>query len=142
MTDLAADNVAVESTPGALKLVRMREFGVGKASTVSISIVTALILISLWWGAAALRLVPHLFLPTPSEVWSAAQSVFADGYANATLWEHVSASLARILIAAAIAVGLGVPIGLLMGLSRWAKGVFDAPIESFIGRCRRSPTCR
>jgi taurine transport system permease protein len=131
MTDLAADNVAVESPPGALKLVRMREFGVGKASTVSISIVTALILITLWWGAAALRLVPHLFLPTPSEVWSAAQSVFADGYANATLWEHVSASLARILIAAAVAFGLGVPIGLLMGLSRWAKGVFDAPIEFY-----------
>jgi len=131
MTDLAADNVAVESLPGALKLVRMREFGVGKASTVSISIVTALILITLWWGAAALRLVPHLFLPTPSEVWSAAQSVFADGYANATLWEHVSASLARILVAAAVAFGLGVPIGLLMGLSRWAKGVFDAPIEFY-----------
>jgi len=131
MTDLAAADVAAEPTQVAPKLVRMREFGAGKASTVGVSILTALILISLWWGAAALRLVPHLFLPTPSEVWNAAQSVFEDGYANASLWEHVSASLARILIAAAIAVGLGVPIGLLMGLSRWAKGVLDAPIEFY-----------
>ena len=46
-------------------------------------------------------------------MWTAAQSVFEDGYANATLWEHVGASLSRILIAATIAVGLGVPIGLL-----------------------------
>ena len=131
MTDLAAADVAAEPTQVAPKLVRMREFGAGKASTVGVSTLTALILISLWWGAAALRLVPHLFLPTPSEVWNAAQSVFEDGYANASLWEHVSASLARILIAAAIAVGLGVPIGLLMGLSRWAKGVLDAPIEFY-----------
>ena len=42
-----------------------------------------------------------------------------------------SASLARILTAAAIAIALGVPIGLLMGLSRWAKGVFDTPIEFY-----------
>jgi taurine transport system permease protein len=131
MTDLAADNLAAAPTQAEPKLVRMREFGVGKAPTAGISILTALILISLWWAAAALRLVPHLFLPTPSEVWSAAQSIYQDGYANASLWEHVSASLARILIAAAIAFGLGVPIGLIMGLSRWAKGVFDAPIEFY-----------
>ena len=43
----------------------------------------------------------------------------------------MSASLARVLTAAAIAIALGVPIGLLMGLSRWAKGVFDTPIEFY-----------
>ena len=43
----------------------------------------------------------------------------------------MSASLARIFLAFAIAVGLGIPIGLVMGLSRWAKGVFDAPIEFY-----------
>ncbi len=75
--------------------------------------------------------MPHLFLPTPGEVVNAAISFYQDGYANATLWEHVSASLARILVAAAIAIALGVPVGLFMGLSRWAKGVFDTPIEFY-----------
>lgn len=28
-------------------------------------------------------------------------------------------------------MGLGVPLGLLMGLNRWAKGVLDAPIEFY-----------
>jgi taurine transport system permease protein len=37
----------------------------------------------------------------------------------------------RILTAATIAIGLGVPVGLLMGLNRWAKGVFDTPIEFY-----------
>jgi taurine transport system permease protein len=75
--------------------------------------------------------VPHLFLPTPAEVIVQAQSIWDEGYANATLWEHVSASLARILTAAAIAVLLGIPVGLLMGLNRWAKGVLDTPIEFY-----------
>ena len=47
------------------------------------------------------------------------------------MWEHVSASLTRILTAAAIAIALGIPVGLFMGLSRWAKGVFDTPIEFY-----------
>src|SRR6202044_1363937 len=80
---------------------------------------------------ADLRLVPHLFLPTPGEAATAAVSVFQDGYANATLFEHVGASLLRIFAAAAIAIVLGTPIGLLMGLSKWTKGVFDTPIEFY-----------
>ena len=35
------------------------------------------------------------------------------------------------MTAAAIAIALGTPIGLIMGLSRWAKGVFDTPIEFY-----------
>jgi taurine transport system permease protein len=132
MTDLAVLSLSPEADAAPLpRLVRMREFGVGKASSVRISVVTGAILIGLWWGASELHLASHLFLPTPTEVINAAISVFKDGYANASLWEHVSASLGRILVAAAIAVVLGVPIGLLMGLSRWAKGVFDAPIEFY-----------
>jgi len=58
-------------------------------------------------------------------------SVYQDGYANASLWEHVGTSLLRVMAAAAIAIALGTPIGLLMGLSRWMKGVFDTPIEFY-----------
>jgi taurine transport system permease protein len=128
MSDLAID--APEQT-AAPKLVRMREFGVGRAPTVGISLATAAAIVALWQAASWAHLAPHLFLPTPSEVYAAAVSVFADGYANASLWEHVSASLARIFLAFAIALALGIPVGLLMGLSRWAKGVFDAPIEFY-----------
>ena len=130
MTDLAVNETA-ETQAVAPKLVRMREFGVGKAPTAGISLATAAVLLLLWQAASWAHLAPHLFLPTPAEVYAAAVSIYQDGYANATLWEHVSASLARIFLAFAIAVGLGIPIGLVMGLSRWAKGVFDAPIEFY-----------
>nr|WP_199534788.1 ABC transporter permease subunit [Rhodoferax lacus] len=145
MTDLAAQlaliqNIDASQTlmlpeyskrPPAPTLVKMRSFGIGEGSTVPISVATGLAILFLWWLLAQSGWVAHLFLPTPAEVITMAQSIWDDGYANATLWEHVSASLARILSAAAIAITLGIPVGLLMGLNRWAKGVLDTPIEFY-----------
>jgi taurine transport system permease protein len=132
MTDIAAarssGNSASETSP---RLVKMRRFGRSEGSTLPISIGAGVVILSLWWIVCELRLVPHLFLPTPAEVVNAAVSVFQDGYANATLFQHVGASLFRIFTAAAIAIVLGTPIGLIMGLSKWAKGVFDTPIEFY-----------
>jgi len=131
-SDVAATSApagrAHESAP---RLVKMRRFGVREGSTLPISLASGAVILAAWWIAAELRLVPHLFLPTPAEVASAAVSIFQDGYANATLFEHVGASLLRIFTAAAIAIALGIPIGLLMGLNKWAKGVFDTPIEFY-----------
>ncbi|WP_251140397.1 ABC transporter permease subunit [Rhodoferax sp. U11-2br] len=126
--DRAEQDKPVDFRP---KLVEMRSFGIGGQATVSISIATGVAILLLWWLVAKTGSVPHLFLPTPAEVLATATSIFQDGYANATLWEHVSASLTRILSALAIAVGLGIPVGLLMGLNRWAKGILDTPIEFY-----------
>jgi taurine transport system permease protein len=98
---------------------------------VYISLFTGAAIVLAWWLVSALGLVAPLFLPSPAQVLETAQSIWADGYANATLWEHVSASLLRIFTAAAIAVALGIPVGLTMGLNRWAKGIFDTPIEFY-----------
>ena len=132
MADIAgARTVDQQHSESSPRVVRMRGFGVDGRSTVAISILTGLGLVFLWWLVAQSRIVPHLFLPGPDEVGRAAMSVYQDGYANASIWEHVGASLLRIATAATIAIGLGVPIGLLMGLSRWAKGIFDTPIEFY-----------
>ena len=132
MADIAgAQTVGQQHSESSPRVVRMRGFGVDGRSTVAISILTGLGLVFLWWLVAQSGIVPHLFLPGPDEVGRAAISVYQDGYANASIWEHVGASLLRIATAATIAIGLGVPIGLLMGLSRWAKGIFDTPIEFY-----------
>jgi taurine transport system permease protein len=132
MTDVAAISTEASSTPEtAPRIVKMRGFGLGERSTLPISLATGILIIVAWQGASEGRLVSHLFLPTPREVVSAAISFYQDGYANASMWEHIGASLARILIAAAIAIAFGIPVGLVMGLSRWAKGVFDTPIEFY-----------
>lgn len=117
--------------PAPVRVVRMRSFGIGTQSTVTTSVATAAAILLLWALVARSGWVSHLFLPTPAEVWAIGLDILHDGYANATLWEHVSASLVRILSAALIAVGAGIPIGLWMGLNRWAKGILDTPIEFY-----------
>ena len=129
--DASATVMLPEAKTPAPKRVKMRSFGMGEGSTVFISGATGIAILTLWWLLAQSGWVAHLFLPTPAEVIRMAQSIWDEGYANATLWEHVSASLVRILSAAAISVLLGIPVGLLMGLSRWAKGVLDTPIEFY-----------
>jgi taurine transport system permease protein len=132
MTNVVATPAPAElANEGAPRLVKMRRFGAGEGSTLLISLASGAVILAVWWIVADLRLVPHLFLPTPTEVVTAAISIFQDGYANATLFEHAGASLLRIFTAAAIAIVLGTPIGLLMGLNKWAKGVFDTPIEFY-----------
>lgn len=129
----ASDDASALSAPVDFKpkLVEMRSFGIDGHKTVSISIATGFAILLLWWLVAQTGSVPHLFLPTPAEVLATAVLIFQEGYANGTLWEHVSASLTRILSALGIAVALGVPVGLLMGLNRWAKGILDTPIEFY-----------
>ncbi|WFR98070.1 ABC transporter permease subunit [Rhizobium tumorigenes] len=132
MTELTeAASILHPEAEATHRLVKMRTFGIGERSTAPISIITGILLLAAWWGVAKSGLVAHLFLPTPEEVVKQAVAVYNDGYAGASLWEHVSASLFRILSAAFIACLFGVPVGLAMGLNRWAKGVLDTPIEFY-----------
>ena len=132
MTNVAANPAPAEQAgESAPRLVKMRRFGGGEGSTLPISLLSGVVILAVWWVVSALRLVPHLFLPTPTEVVTAAVAIFQDGYANAALFEHVGASLLRIFTAAAIAILLGMLYRLAHGLSKWAKGVFDTPIEFY-----------
>ena len=132
MTDIAAESrksaAASESAP---RVVAMRDVALAGGNTIAISVATILALLTIWAGATSLHLVSPLFLPTPYEVVTQFIAVYQDGYANATLGEHLGASLFRMSVAAALALGLAIPIGLAMGLNRWAKGIFDPPIEFY-----------
>ncbi|KAB0679122.1 ABC transporter permease subunit [Aureimonas leprariae] len=137
MTDIAHPSIsgtepaAAEAAAPPPRLVRPHGFGAEGRPTRAISLATAVVLLGLWWLVSRLGLVSPLFLPSPEEVWTQGLLVAQDGYAGASLWEHVSASLTRIVSAALIATSVGVPLGLLMGLNRFAKGVFDVPIEFY-----------
>ncbi|TNM61840.1 ABC transporter permease subunit [Aliirhizobium smilacinae] len=132
MTDIV-ETASVVAVPKAQepRIVEMTRFGASGSRTLAISILTGLLIIVAWWTAARLAVVPRLFLPTPQDVLTQFRLIFNDGYAGASLGEHISASLFRILTAAAIAITAAIPIGLLMGLSRWAKGILDVPIEFY-----------
>lgn len=88
-------------------------------------------LIAAWAIVSELQLVPPLFLPSPATVLQQFVAVSTDGFSNATLAQHAGTSLFRVLSAFAIAAGVGIPLGLAMGVSRWVRGVFDPPISFY-----------
>ncbi|MCA0239532.1 MAG: ABC transporter permease [Proteobacteria bacterium] len=90
------------------------------------------IAIAAWFLLARLGVVSGGRFPTPSDVWrSARQIAFEPGYAGGTLWQHVFHSTRLVLLGFAVAIGTGVPLGLLMGTSRRAD-LLIGPIFSML----------
>lgn len=98
---------------------------------ISISIATVVGLTALWWIAAVLKLVPPLFLPGPDVVAARLARVVTEGYLDATLAQHLAASLSRVFGALAVALVIGIPAGLTIGLSTVGRGILD-PIVEFV----------
>ncbi len=125
-----ADTPAAATAPvAALKTSRFKVPGEGPSAV--ISIVTIVVLFALWFAVTNLGLIKPLFLPSPQAVWE--QFVlYATGQANdKPLWEHFAASMFRVFSAFGLACLTAIPIGIAMGMSRWARGIFDAPIEFY-----------
>ncbi|ENV77282.1 taurine ABC transporter permease TauC [Acinetobacter ursingii] len=83
----------------------------------------------LWFLMTALHLVPALFLPSPQAVWQKFLEVSQQGFMKATLWQHLAASISRVLFALLAAIAIGVPVGLWMGLNKYARAVLDPLVE-------------
>ncbi|MCE0802245.1 taurine ABC transporter permease TauC [Buttiauxella sp. A2-C1_F] len=98
--------------------------------TLSLTTITTIIL--LWWWVAAQQWVSPLFLPPPLQVLTKLISIAGpQGFMDATLWQHLAASLLRILTALLAAVLIGIPVGIAMGLSPTVRGILDPLIELY-----------
>ncbi|CAM2010554.1 ABC transporter permease subunit [Acanthopleuribacter pedis] len=100
-------------------------------TTLIISAVTTLAMLLIWWAATALGWVKPLFLPSPQTVVQRLGDLIDTGFADATLWQHTLASLFRVFSAFLLAVLTAVPIGILMGIHDFAKGLLDPVIEFY-----------
>lgn len=96
-----------------------------------ISISTVLALIVLWGLAAYLAWVPSLYLPSPLSVLLKFNELFNKGYMDATLWQHLSASLTRVGLALILAVFVAVPVGVAIGINRVLHAAIDPLIEFY-----------
>jgi taurine transport system permease protein len=124
-----AIRVAPRSRRRRLRRTGARIFPAGKINAVRVATVLAVLLA--WTLATTFQLVPPLFLPSPAAIATQAVAVARDGFADASLVQHILASLARVFTALAFAILLGVPAGLAIGLSPIARGILD-PIIEFI----------
>ncbi len=92
---------------------------------------TLLVLLAGWWLASHLGLVSPVFLPTPEAVARQFVLVARDGFVDATLLQHLGASLGRVAVALLAAGLTAIPVGLAIGLSPIARGIFDPLIEFY-----------
>jgi taurine transport system permease protein len=104
----------------------------GEGPTAALSVLSVTVFAALWWLATHLHWVPPLFLPTPEAVWTA----FIDAchgriQGGLPLSQHLLWSALRVFGAFALATLTAVPIGILMGVSRVARGLLDPPLEFY-----------
>jgi NitT/TauT family transport system permease protein len=84
-------------------------------------------LVAVWAAIASLRLFPESLFPTP---WAVAKALGAE-LANFRLVDDSVASLFRVSVGFLLAVGLGVPAGLLLGHSARAREAFLPMVNFF-----------
>lgn len=103
----------------------------GDGASGMISLATATVLIALWFLVTESGWVKPLFLPSPLAVWEKFILALTEGVSNSTLWQHTLASISRVFGAFALALVTAVPIGILMGVNRFVRGLFDPIIEFY-----------
>ena len=98
----------------------------------SLSLCSVALLLLLWWSVTELGWVAPLFLPPPQLVLQKLLLIASpQGFMDATLWQHLGASLARMLVALFFAALIGIPVGIAMGLSPAVRGLLDPLIELY-----------
>ena len=130
------------------------QYGVpGRGNSTAISVATIVLILGGWWVATQLELVRPLFLPSPEMVISKFNKIACSnyyfeqllaavgflseatavchGFSEHTLHEHIIWSLYRVFGSFFLAAVTAVPIGIAMGMSRYARGVFDPPVEFY-----------
>ena len=137
-TALPADAAAVPRAGVLTRLFAKRSvkpgehFGApGQGSAATIASFTVVTLLLLWFVVTNTGWIKPLFLPSPQAVLAKFVQVSTEGFAGATLIEHTATSLYRVFGAFALACLTAIPIGVMMGVSRVARGIFDPPIEFY-----------
>jgi taurine transport system permease protein len=103
----------------------------GQGESVRVSLIVIAGLLFTWWLVTAVGLIKPLFLPSPMAVFGALVDVLRDGFTGSSFWEHTWISTARVFGAFLLACVIGIPLGIAMGMSPIARGVFDPPIEFY-----------
>ncbi|MCA0274520.1 MAG: ABC transporter permease subunit [Proteobacteria bacterium] len=103
----------------------------GEGMSGHISLLTALVLFAVWLLVTEMGWVRPLFLPSPIAVWDKFVIAMTEGVSNSTLTQHTLASLGRVLGAFFLALATAVPVGILMGVNRTIRGLFDPIIEFY-----------
>lgn len=90
-------------------------------------------LLLLWELAAAADLINKALIPPPSAVFlNMLLLAGPDGHPPYALWGHAGKSLYRILMGMGFAIVIGSVIGLLIGMTRWGRLIFQPIVSAML----------
>jgi taurine transport system permease protein len=89
--------------------------------------IATVFLATLFWYLATgpLGLIDPIRFPAPAQTWQALLRIATDGYADATLVQHILHSCKLVLMGFLAAVVVGIPLGLLIGFSMRANALVN-----------------
>lgn len=89
-------------------------------------VASVLIVVLAWYLLTGpLEIVAQMKFPSPGQSWEAFSQIVSTGYAGASLAQHVLHSCKLVLLGFSAAVLLGVPFGMLIGISKRAEALFN-----------------
>jgi NitT/TauT family transport system permease protein len=103
---------------------RARRITVGRRGRQAVLVVVGWLAFLGFWTYASNNLVNPFILPTPAKVLEEMRLIVSSG----ELFEHFQWSLMKTFVGFGLAVAIGLPIGMLMGRSRWWRAFFHMPV--------------
>lgn len=103
----------------------------GEGSSVLISVITVVGLLVVWALITNMGWIKPIFLPSPQAVFQQFYEYLTGQANDKPLWQHFLASMLRVFSAFLLACMTAIPVGIAMGMSRWARGIFDPPLEFY-----------
>ena len=86
--------------------------------------------IAVWYLSIGIGLAPRKFLPAPHEVLLRFIHLLNEPFSGYTLLAHIASSFQRFFYGFILAVIIGVPLGLMMALSKFANQIITPFFES------------
>ena len=93
------------------------------------SILIVMLLALAWVLGSALNWIEPFYWPTITGTWERIVKLVSEGFRNTSLWEHLGISVYRVLSGVVYGALVGIPLGFAMGLSSFARGLFDPVVE-------------
>jgi NitT/TauT family transport system permease protein len=102
----------------ALEAFMMNRDSLNSQQVMMYSVLGITLFLTVWYGAVALEVTPKQFLPSPHEVLAKLSSLLTHPFSGFTLLAHIASSFQRFLYGFLLAICIGIPLGLLMALSK------------------------
>lgn len=104
----------------------------GDGKSIHISIITVVTLLVAWYlSTETFQLIRPIVFPSPVAVINKFFDALFEGFGNALLTEHIGWSMWRVFGGFFLAAITAIPLGILIGVNRYVRGVFDPLIEFY-----------